>query len=63
MNSSSWALQGALEEQRIMDGLLAAVNKSRITAEDAISDADQTLREAEQTLNRLRGKSSGLAQW
>lgn len=56
MNSSSSTLEGALEQQRIMDGLLAAVNQSRITAQDAISNAEGTLSEAEQTLNRLRGE-------
>ena len=56
MNSSSSALEGALEQQRIMDGLLAAVNQSRMTADDAISNAEQTLRDAEQTLNTLRGE-------
>jgi len=55
-NASSWALEGARDQQRVTDDLLAAVNESRRLADDAISNAERTLSEAEQTLNTLRGE-------
>jgi len=57
-NVSSLALEGARLQQTVTDDLLAAVNKSRSVADDAISNAERTLTEAEQTLNTLRGGSS-----
>lgn len=54
-NSSSSALEEGLEQQKIMDELLSAVNESRRAADNAVSDAERTLSEAEQTLNTLRG--------
>jgi len=55
-NASSWALEGARDQQRVTDDLLAAVNESRRLADDALSNAERTLSEAEQTLNTLRGE-------
>jgi len=56
-NTSSSALERARDQQRITDDLLAAVNESRRLADDAISNAERILVEAEQTLNTLRGES------
>jgi len=55
-NASRLALKGARGQQTVTDDLLAAVNQSRSVADDAISDAERTLTEAEETLKTLRGQ-------
>lgn len=58
MNASSLKLEEGRKRQAVTDDLLAAVNKSRSLADEAIEDAERTLSEAEQTLTTLRGECS-----
>jgi len=54
-NTSRSALEGARRQQTVTDDLLEAVNASRHLADDAISNAERVLTEAEKTLRTLQG--------